>query len=33
VQDTAAEKRQDMEEVAAGLVTREEYRRKWYGEG
>jgi A118 family predicted phage portal protein len=32
VQDTAAEKRQDMEEVAAGLVTREEYRRKWYGE-
>ncbi|MCI6547402.1 MAG: hypothetical protein MR415_02000 [Coriobacteriaceae bacterium] len=32
VQDTVAEKRQDMEEVAAGLVTREEYRRKWYGE-
>jgi A118 family predicted phage portal protein len=32
VQDTAAEKRQDMEEVAAGLVTREEYRCKWYGE-
>lgn len=32
VQDAAAEKRQDMEEVAAGLVTREEYRRKWYGE-
>ena len=33
VQDTAAEKRRDMEEVAAGFVTREEYRRKWYGQG
>jgi hypothetical protein len=38
VQDTAAEKRQDMDEVAAGLTreeysTREEYRRKWYGDG
>jgi A118 family predicted phage portal protein len=31
VQDTTAEKRQDMEEVAAGLVTREEYRTRWYG--
>jgi hypothetical protein len=26
VQDTASEKRQDMDEVAAGLMTREEYR-------
>lgn len=33
VQDTASEKRQDMEEVAAGLMTREEYRARWYGEG
>ena len=33
VQDTASEKRQDMDEVAAGLMTREEYRRKWYGDG
>ena len=32
VQDTASEKRQDMEEVAAGLMTREEYRARWYGE-
>lgn len=30
--DTASEKRQDMDEVAAGLVTREEYRSRWYGE-
>lgn len=22
-----------MDEVAAGLMTREEYRRKWYGDG
>ena len=33
VQDTASEKRQDMDEVAAGLMTREEYRGKWYGDG
>lgn len=33
VQDTASEKRQDMDEVAAGLMTREEYCRKWYGDG
>lgn len=33
VQDTASEKRQDMDEVTAGLMTREEYRRKWYGDG
>ena len=33
VQGTASEKRQDMDEVAAGLMTREEYRRKWYGDG
>jgi len=32
VQDTASEKRQDMDEVAAGLITREEYRARWYGE-
>ena len=30
VQDTASEKRQDMDEVAAGLMRPEEYRRKWY---
>ena len=33
VQDTASEKRQDMDEVAAGLMTREEYCRKWCGDG
>ena len=33
VQDTASEKRQDMDEVAAGLMRPEEYRRKWYGDG
>lgn len=32
VQDTASEKQQDMAEVAAGLMTREEYRRRWYGD-
>lgn len=32
VQDTAAEKRQDMDEVAAGLMEPWEYRAKWYGE-
>ena len=32
IQDTASEKQQDMTEVAAGLMTREEYRRRWYGE-
>lgn len=31
VQDTASEKRQDMDEVAAGLMERDEYRAKWYG--
>ena len=31
-QDTDAEKKQDMAEVAAGLMQRWEYRRKWYGE-
>ena len=30
--DTAAEKRQDMGEVAAGLMQPWEYRCKWYGE-
>lgn len=32
VQDTASEKQQDMAEVAAGLMTREEYRSRWYGD-
>ncbi len=32
VQDTASEKQQDMAEVAAGLMTREEYRAHWYGD-
>lgn len=32
VQDTDAEKKQDMAEVATGLMQRWEYRRKWYGE-
>lgn len=32
VQDTASEKQQDMAEVAAGLMTREEYRARWYGD-
>lgn len=32
ISDTAAEKRQDMDEVAAGLMEAWEYRAKWYGE-
>ena len=32
ITDTTAEKRQDMDEVAAGLLEPWEYRRKWYGE-
>ena len=32
VQDTTSEKRQDMDEVAAGLMDRAEYRAKRYGE-
>lgn len=32
VQDTDAEKKQDMAEVATGLMRRWEYRAKWYGE-
>lgn len=32
IQDTASERQQDMTEVAAGLMTREEYRRRWYGD-
>lgn len=32
VQDTDVEKKQDMAEVAAGLMQKWEYRRKWYGE-
>lgn len=32
VQDTTSEKRQDMDEVAAGLMDRAEYSAKWYGE-
>lgn len=31
-QDTTSRKRQDMDEVAAGLMNRAEYRAKWYGE-
>ena len=33
VQDTASEKQQDMAEVTAGLMTREKYRARWYGDG
>ena len=33
ITDTTAEKRQDMDEVAAGLMGPHEYREKWYGEG
>lgn len=32
ITDTTAEKRQDMDEVAAGLMQPWEYRAKWYGE-
>lgn len=32
VQDTASEKQQDMVEVATGLLTREEFRARWYGD-
>ncbi len=32
ITDTSAEKRQDMDEVAAGLMDGQEYRRKWHGE-
>ena len=32
IQDTASEKRQEMAEVAARLMKREEYRSRWYGE-
>ena len=32
ITDTAAEKQQDMAEVAAGLMLANEYRAKWYGE-
>lgn len=32
ITDTAAEKQQDMAEVAAGLMKPEEYRDKWQGE-
>lgn len=30
--DTAAEKQQDMTEVADGLMKPDEYRNKWYGQ-
>ena len=33
ITDTAAEKQQDMAEVAAGLMTSDEYRAKWRGKG
>lgn len=32
ITDTSAEKRQDMDEVTAGLMETWEYRAKWYGE-
>lgn len=32
VQGTTNEKRQDVDEAAAGLMDRAEYRAKWYGE-
>ena len=32
ITDTSAEKRQDMDEVADGLMDAQEYRRKWHGE-
>ena len=32
ITDTSAEKRQDMDEVAAGLMEPWEYRAKWHGE-
>ena len=32
ISDTASDKRQDMDEVAAGLMQPWEYRCKWYGE-
>ena len=32
ITDTTAEKRQDMDEVAAGLLEPWEYRTKWHGE-
>lgn len=32
ITDTASEKAQDMQEVAAGIMQRWEYRAKWYGE-
>ena len=32
ISDTASDKRQDMDEVAAGLMQAWEYRAKWYGE-
>ena len=32
ITDTTAEKRQDMDEVAAGLMAPEEYRERWHGE-
>ena len=32
ITDTTAEKRQDMDEVAAGLMAPEEYRERWHAE-
>ena len=32
ITDTTVEKRQDMDEAAAGLMEPWEYRAKWYGE-
>lgn len=33
VQDATSERRQDMDEVATGLMDRAEYRANWCGEG
>ena len=32
IEDTGTEKARDKEDVTAGLMSREEYRMKWYGE-
>jgi hypothetical protein len=32
IQDTASERQQDMAEVAAGLMTRDGHRSRWYGD-
>ena len=32
IEDKKAQRDQDMADVAAGMMKREEYRAKWYGE-